>query len=67
MGWDWVVTDDGVPLYSTPQTLRSNIMLVSDKGYDLGPEMTSAICGEKVVESMPWCSAVMAILHNGMH
>lgn len=63
MGWDWVLDSDGAPLYSTPQILRSNIMLISDKGYDIGPEMTSALC-EKVVHATSWRSAVMTVLHH---
>lgn len=66
MGWDWVLKSELFLLYSTPQILRTNIMLVSEKGYDLGSEMTSVICG-RVVASMPWHRAVIKILHDKLH
>jgi hypothetical protein len=66
MGWDWVLKNDGVPLYLAPKTLLSNIMLVNEKGYDLGHDTTSKIC-EQVLDCTPWRRIVMAIVHRKTH
>ena len=66
LGWDWVLKNDGAPIHPSPATLRSNIMLISDKGYDLGPDTTSAVC-EQVVGGIPWSTAVMTVLHQKLH
>lgn len=66
LAWDWVLQDDGALLIAGPQQLRSNIMLVSAKGYDLGPEETAADCA-RVVETIPWQATVLTTQNCDRH
>lgn len=66
LAWDWVMNSDRALHISRSHGLRTNIMLVCDKGYDLGLEATSAIC-ERFVERIPWGMAVLSSLRNRLH
>ena len=66
LAWDWALDNDGVPHFSRPEMLRSNIMLVSAKGDDLGLEATAAKC-ELAIEHLPWRLEVLTSLRNKLH
>ncbi|HYD80169.1 MAG TPA: DUF4902 domain-containing protein [Paucimonas sp.] len=41
LGWSWFVHSDSRRLLPAPEAVRSNVMLIDARGYDLGPTATS--------------------------
>lgn len=48
LAWDWVRLDDGALVECFDCPVRSNVMILDDKGYDLGPEASAAMLQEKI-------------------
>jgi len=44
LGWDWFVDSSSGRLLPVRKGVRSNLMLLDAKGYDLGPGATACLC-----------------------
>ncbi len=54
VGWDWVRRQEhSRPRYLRLNAPRSNIMLIDDERYDLGPDETNTLL-ESIIDAIPW-------------
>jgi hypothetical protein len=61
VAWSWAMCDDGHAYAAHPLDITSNVMLVSDKGYDAGPgETANALCG--VLRHLGWEKRVLSVI-----
>ena len=61
LSWDWHRLDDGAIVAAQDQEVRTNLMLVCEKGYDLGCEQTGELL-MKHIGAMPWQTEVALAL-----
>ncbi|HYD94468.1 MAG TPA: DUF4902 domain-containing protein [Noviherbaspirillum sp.] len=45
LGWGWFIDSNSDRLQVAPDEVRSNVMLVDQHGYDLGPHKTASLFG----------------------
>lgn len=62
LGWDWVRLDDGALIESFDCAIRSNMMMLDAKGYDLGIEQAELLLREHIRAAVDWKKAVAAAL-----
>lgn len=65
LGWDWIRLDDGALVEHFDCPVRTNVMILDDKGYDLGHERSTIILQEKI-RALAWQGDV-AGAHVGVH
>ena len=53
LSWDWRRVDDGAILFDVASSIRTNVMLTCEKGYDLGVEQTEALLTD-FIATIPW-------------
>ena len=57
VAWEWQRLVDGRLVISPPQTIMSNLMLITDQGYDMGPVETEKAL-QVWLEGLSWRDAV---------
>ena len=55
IAWDWQTLDDGVRVVDLTTPISTNIMLVCEKGYDMGTQQTQRVVREHI-EGMRWAN-----------
>lgn len=64
--WDWTRLDDGTMSENFDYPLRTNLMLVNDKGYDIGRmETDTVVMG--FIKQYPWKEVVSLALNDRGH
>jgi hypothetical protein len=63
LGWGWFIHSESERLMLAPDGVRSNVMLIDARGYDLGPGQTSNLfCSW--LDTFEWEVAVSVALHD---
>ena len=57
LSWTWSILSDNATQMKNPPPLTSNIMLVNELGYDLGPVETTKKCSQKITK-IQWTSHI---------
>jgi len=63
IGWSWFVHADSRRILPAPEAVRSNVMLVDARGYDLGPAETSMMFATWIA-TREWTPAVQDVLDS---
>lgn len=63
IGWDWYIEKPSQKILIAPDEVRSNLMLRTRYGYDMGQDMTSDIL-KLWTESIAWKSVIRSIAGN---
>ncbi|MBU4337864.1 MAG: DUF4902 domain-containing protein [Actinobacteria bacterium] len=61
IAWSWALCDDGYTYVTQPLDITSNVMLVSDKGYDAGPSETACVL-HGVLRHLDWQAKISSIV-----
>ncbi|MES2951739.1 MAG: DUF4902 domain-containing protein [Pseudomonadota bacterium] len=63
IAWDWIFLNDG--LFSVPRdsVIRTNVMLVDGKGYDIDPTATDRACAAKIA-TLNWQNKLQQMLQK---
>jgi hypothetical protein len=61
IGWGWFIHEDSERMLLAPDGVRSNVMLIDARGYDLGSQRTSTLFGTWL-SSFEWQSEVTMAL-----
>lgn len=64
LAWGWYVASRSRAVLLAPDGVRSNLMLIDARGYDLGPKRTSELL-HAWLHSLPWRSDVAVAIRNG--
>lgn len=62
LGWGWFIHSASKRLLLAPDIVRSNVMLVDARGYDLGQKLTSSLCWSWLT-AYNWQEAVADAMH----
>lgn len=63
LGWDWALPEGAQLLVVLEHSIRSNAMLVNERGRDAGPARTRAVLRRRI-DTLPWQQAVLAELRT---
>lgn len=61
--WDWARLDDGAIVLDRVAQPRTNLMLITPSGYDVGPDETAVILSD-FLGRYPWQGAVVTCLRK---
>ena len=63
LAWDWRRVNDGAIVFDDMHGIRTNMMLICEKGYDFGTSATEAQLADRIA-NMPWQTEVAMALRS---
>lgn len=62
IAWDWILLNDGLYSIHAGSRIRTNILLVDGRGYDVDPDATEKVCVARIA-ALSWQEYLQAVLH----
>jgi hypothetical protein len=64
LSWSWTILSDSATQMTNSPPPTSNIMLIDDQGYDIGPAETTKKCREKIAQ-LQWTQHITQLQISG--